>query len=279
MSNGWIKALILRGAPSAGGGDVGDANVWDRSGATYYDEIAAGLAVASAGDVVLAGDGQAYRVIDDGGTLRAVRPEVYDGTSPTRRCKIDGDEADFVALQANGWSNPSGYTDGERGANGTITYDGTRVTLSFSGSTDGCRLKGANPADEATGYYWSGRLTVGTVSGTYIIGALEDDGTNDQGHCRFTSVAGGAWSHFASTVDYQIASNTSTAEQFLEVIAEPGAKGRVTLLIDGSPVHVCLRDSGAASAAQNFDLIADTGAGATGSGSLAIRDFAYWTFT
>jgi hypothetical protein len=276
---GVVSGILYGGRTSAPAGDTGDANVWTGTGATHYAKIESGLALASAGDVIDTGDGNLYRAIDDGGTLRAVRPEVYEGTSPTLQNRIDGDEADFAALQANGWGSPSGYTDGERGASGTITYNGTTVSMSFNGNTDGCRIAGQNPADESTGYYWAGRLTVGAVSGTYIIGALEDDGTNDQGHCRFNLVQSGAWSHFASTINYQVASNTSTSEQYVEVLAEPGAKGQVSLWIDGALVHVCLRDSGSASGAQNFDLIADTGAGATGSGSLAIRNFAQWTFT
>lgn len=274
------NGLVPDGAGGGGAGDVGDFNGFDGAGASYFAKLEAALGADGVEEgSILSVDGTLYRVADDGGVLRAVRPEVYEGTSPTRQARIDGDEADFAALVANGWASDASYTLGVRGT-GSITFGGTTVTFAFTagGGGNGCKIEAQNPPDESTGYYVRARMAATGLTGSYLAGVVQRDGANDNGHARYNVVQSGAWSYWGAT-DFHLSDDTSSSERFIEILGEPGASGLVRIWTDGVLRHVTRRDAGATTAVQELAVICDNAFGGSGTGSLAVRDAVTWTFT
>jgi hypothetical protein len=264
----------------AGGADAGDANVWIGTGATYYDKIASGLAQASEGDVIDTRDGNLYRAIDDSGTLRAVRPEVYEGTSPAVDAYIDGDEANDAALVAQGWDQLLAGPSFTRGT-GSVTYDGTHVTLAYTsaGGANGAILGCLNGIGNSDGIYFAGRCTWASLANNYLTGMAVYTG-DYQGMVRSSLLAGGAVTANDTTArDFSIVTSSPATEVYAELLVEPGASGAHKIWIDGVLVHVSSRSAGAVVGLNRAQLQADNNNLGIGSASLALRNVAVWAYT
>jgi hypothetical protein len=254
-------------APS--GSDAGDANVWIGTGATFYDQIANGLAQASAGDVVIAGGDEAFRVIDDGGTLRAVRPEVYVASTITVEGRIDGDEADEAALTANGFSKIAG--------SGAPTFGGTTVDFVASNSYVQVDLDTTSRLLTTSTIYVAGRMQISSLSGTYQVHVANVQDGTDYVFIALTTVLSTSITRrqsSAAAIDYRRNANDLSSEAYVEVLI---FGEWVRVYADGVLLHQSARD--AQSTAATRLRIGPDASGGSHSATLSVRDLVAVTGT